>query len=61
MNMDGGTIAWAAMASALVVAYLMGMRRDPGLSGNRMLKIALIWVLIIGGGFLLVRALTGMN
>ncbi len=61
MNMDGGSIAWAAMMSALVVAYLVGMKRDPSLSGNKMLKAALIWVGIIGGAYLLVRALTGMS
>ena len=61
MNVGGGTIAWAALMSALAVAYLIGMKRDPELSGNRMLKIALIWVAIIGGGFLLVRAITGMS
>ena len=61
MNVDGGTIAWAALMSALAVAYLLGMKRDQNLSGNRMLKIALIWVGIIGGAYFLVRALTGMS
>ena len=59
--MDGGTIAWAALMSALVVAYLWNMRRDPGLEGPRMLKIALIWVAIIVGAFVLVRAVTGLS
>jgi len=60
MNADGGTIAWAALMSALVVAYLWGMRRDSGLNSNRMIKIALIWVAIIGVAYILVRAFTGM-
>ena len=60
MNLDGGSIAWAAMLSALVVAYLINMRRDPALDGTRMVKIALIWVAIILGGWFLVRAITGM-
>lgn len=61
MNMDGGNIAWAAMMSALVVAYVMNMRRDPSLNGTRMVKIALIWAAIILGGWFLVRAFTGMS
>ena len=59
--MDGGTIAWAALMRALVVAYLWNMRRDPGLEGTRMLKVALIWVAIILGAYLLVRAVTGLS
>lgn len=61
MSLGGGTIAWAALMSALAVAYLIGMKRDPGLDGNRMIKIALIWVAIIGGGYFLVSAITGMS
>ena len=61
MNIDGGSIAWAAMLSALVVAYLVNMRRDPSLSGTKMVKIALIWVGIIAGAYFLVRMFTGMN
>jgi hypothetical protein len=60
MNADGGTIAWASLMAALVVAYIMGMKRDPTLNGNRMLKIALIWVGIIGGAYFLVRTISGM-
>ncbi len=61
MNWDGGTIAWAAMMSALVVAYVVNMRRDPSLNGTRMVKVALIWAAIILGGWFLVRVLTGMD
>ena len=61
MNMDGGSIAWAAMMGALVVAYVVNMRRDPSLNGTRMVKIALIWAAIILGGWFLVRMLTGMS
>ena len=61
MNIDGGSIAWAAMLSALVVAYLVNMRRDPSLSGTKMVKIALIWGGIISGAYFLVRMFTGMS
>ena len=61
MNMDGGSIAWAAMMGALVVAYVVNMRRDPSLNGTRMVKIALIWAAIILGGWFLVRMFTGMS
>ena len=61
MNMGAGNVAWAAMMSALVVAYVINMRRDPSLNGTRMVKIALIWAAIILGGWFLVRAITGMS
>ena len=61
MNMDGGSIAWAAMMSALVIAFVINMRRDPSLDGTRLMKIALIWAAIIVGGWFLVRAITGMS
>ena len=61
MNWDGGTIAWAVMMSALVLAYVMNMRRDPSLNGTRLVKIALIWVAIILGAWFLVRILTGLE
>ena len=61
MNMDGGSIAWAAMMSALVIAFVINMRRDPSLDGTRLMKIALIWAAIILGGWFLVRAITGMS
>ena len=51
---------WAALMAALVVAYLRGMRSD-GLNGSNIVKIALIWVAIIGGGYLLVSWFTGMS
>ena len=51
----------AVMMVALVVAYFINLRRDPSLSGTRTVKIALIWVGIILGGYILVRALTGMS
>ena len=61
MNMDGGTIAWAAMMSALVVAYVVGMKRDPSLNSTKLMKMAAIWVAIVLGAYLLVRAFTGMS
>ena len=61
MNMDGGTIAWAAMMSALVVAYVVGMKRDPSANSTRLIKMAVIWVAIIVGAYLLVSALTGIS
>ena len=61
MNMDGGTIAWAAMMSALVVAYVVGMKRDPSLNSTKLMKIAAIWVAIVVGAYLLVRTITGMS
>ena len=51
---------WAAVMSALVFVYLRGMRSD-GLNGSMMLKIALIWVAIILGAYLLVSWATGMS
>lgn len=61
MNADGGTFAWAALMAALVVAYIVGLKRDPNLNGNRMVKTALIWVGVIGVAYFLVRAFTGMS
>ena len=61
MNMDGGTIAWAAMMSALVVAYVVGMKRDPSLNSTKLMKMAAIWVAIVVGAYLLVRTFTGMS
>lgn len=61
MNMSGGSIAMAVMMAALVVAYFLNLRRDPGMTGTRTVQIALIWVGIILGGYMLVSALTGMS
>lgn len=61
MTMGGGEIAWAAMMAALVVAYIIGMKRGDGLRANQMVKMALIWVGIIGVAYFLVRLLTGMS
>lgn len=44
----------------LIIAYLI-MFRSHGLSGGRTLQIALIWVAIIGGGYLLASWITGMR
>ena len=61
MNFGGGEIAWAALMAALVVAYMVGMKRDDGLRANQMVKMALIWVGIIGGAYFLVSWFTGMS
>ena len=61
MSANGGTIAWAALMTALVVAYLWGMKRDSSINSSRMIKTALIWVAIIGVAYFLVRALTGID
>lgn len=61
MSIGGGEIAWAAMMAALVVAYMVGMKRDDGLRANQIIKMALIWVGIIGGAYFIVSWLTGMN
>ena len=61
MSMGGGQIAWAALMAALVVAYLVGMKRGDGLRSTEIIKMALIWVAIIGGGYFLVSWLTGMS
>ena len=61
MNVGGGEIAWAALMAALVVAYMVGMKRDDGLRANQMVKMALIWVGIIGGAYFLVSWFTGMS
>ena len=58
--MNAGAWMWAAVMSALVFVYLRGMRSD-GLNGSMMLKIALIWVAIILGAYLLVSWATGMS
>ena len=44
MSMGGGQIAWAALMAALVVAYLVGMKRGDGLRSTEIIKMALIWV-----------------
>lgn len=61
MSIGGGQIAWAALMAALVVAYLVGMKRGDGLRSTEIIKMALIWVAIIGGGYFLVSWLTGMS
>ena len=61
MSMGGGQIAWAALMAALVVAYLVGIKRGDGLRATEIIKMALIWVAIIGGGYFLVSWLTGMS
>ena len=58
--MNYGLYAWAALMAALALVYFRGMRSD-GLPAKRMALIALIWLAIIGGGFLIVRALTGIE
>ncbi len=58
--MSGGLVAWAALMSALALIYLRGMKNS-GLSAKRMVLIALIWVAVIGGGYLVVTALTGLQ
>lgn len=58
--MSIGAWMWAAVMAALVVVYLRGMRSD-GLTGNKMLKIALVWVAIILGGYVIVSWATGMS
>ena len=61
MNIDGGTIAWAALSSALVIAYIVNMRRDPSLNSAKLVKIALVWAAIILGAWFLVSQLTGLS
>ena len=56
-----GEIAWVAMMAALVIAYVAGMKRDDGLRGNQISKIALIWVAIIGGAYFIVSWVTGLS
>ena len=58
--MSIGVWMWAAVMAALAIVYLRGMRSD-GLTGNKMLKIALVWVAIILGGYVIVSWLTGMS
>lgn len=58
--MSTGGWIWAAMMCALVAAYLVGLRAD-GQSSGKMVKIAFVWVAIIGGGYLLVSWITGMQ
>lgn len=58
--MSGGLVAWAALMSALALIYLRGMKNS-GLSAKRMVLIALIWVAVIGGGYLVVTGLTGLQ
>ena len=59
MSFDGGTLAWAALMSALALAYLVNLARDPAHNGVRLLKAALAWVTIISVCWLAVRWLTG--
>ncbi|MBX7526818.1 hypothetical protein [Qipengyuania vesicularis] len=61
MNVGGGEIAWAALMAALVVAYMVGLKRDDGLRANQIVKMALIWVGIIGAAYFLVSWFTGMS
>lgn len=61
MTMGGGELAWAAMMSALVVAYVIGLRRRDGLRANQIVKMALVWGGIIGIGYFIVSRLTGIN
>lgn len=49
------------MMAALVVAYLANMKRADGLQASQLLKMALIWVGIIGGAYFLVSWFTGMS
>ncbi|WP_157799526.1 hypothetical protein [Qipengyuania seohaensis] len=58
--MIGGGWVWAALMGALAIAYLTGMRRD-GMTGGKMVRIALIWVAIIVVAYILVSWLTGMD
>ena len=58
--MSIGAWMWAAVMAALVAVYLRGMRSE-GLTGNKMLKIALVWVAIILGGYVIVSWLIGMS
>ena len=61
MSMGGGEVAWAAMMAALVVAYLVGMKRGDGLRSTEIIKMALIWVGIIGIAYFIVSWFTGMS
>ena len=56
-----GEIAWVAMMAALVLAYLVGMRRNDGLRVNQIIRMALIWVAIIGGAYFVVSWITGLQ
>ena len=56
-----GEIAWVAMMAALAFAYVAGMRRNDGLRANQIVKMALIWVAIIGGAYFVVSWITGLN
>ena len=58
--MSWGLIAYAAVICALVIAYLQGVK-SYGLSGKRMIGTALIWVGIIGGGYLLAETVVGSS
>lgn len=58
--MSIGAWMWAAVMAALAIVYLRGMRSD-GLTGNKMLKIALVWVAIILGAYVIASWLTGMS
>ena len=56
-----GEIAWVAMMAALAFAYIAGMKRNDGLRANQIVKMALIWVAIIGGAYFAVSWMTGLH
>ncbi|WP_279349758.1 hypothetical protein [Erythrobacter litoralis] len=58
--MSWGYAAYAAIMAALVVVYLRGVR-SYGLDTKRIAVIALIWIGIIGGGYLLVSGVLGVS
>ena len=58
--MSGGMWAWAAISAALIIAYISGVRAD-GMTGGKLIKTAVIWVMIITGCYFLVSWLTGMS
>ena len=58
--MSVGAWMWAAVMAALIVVYLRSMRSD-GLTGSKMLKVALMWVAIILGAYVVVSWVTGMS
>ena len=61
MSMGGGQILWAAMTAALAIAFLVSMKRGDQMKNAQLVKIALIWVVIIGGAYFLVSWVTGMT
>ena len=58
--MSWGYAAYAAIMTALVFVYLRGMR-SYGLDTKRIVVIALIWIGIIGGGYLLASGILGVS